>query len=252
MAPVVVTQQQIADLQNQINTITNNVNSLTEDLNGVAYGENVMWILICATLIFFMQAGFAMVEAGSVRSKNVVNILYKNLMDGAVVAICYWFLGYGFAFGNSKGGFIGVSQYGLTSAAFDFGETDYAANLGMQNQPAFQDFFIQWAYAAVAVTIVGGALSERCKIEAYFIYAAAVSIWIFPIIVHWCWGQGWLSPNSDRAVDYLFYGASSNSYIDQAGSGVVHAVGGVSALLGCITIGARKVCLTFSFEFACV
>lgn len=197
-----------------------------------AYGADVMWLILCATLIFSLQAGFALVEVGTVRTKNTVDILYKNILNGAITVICWWILGYGFAFGNTKGGFIGVSLYGLDSNQFDTADNSYLR---------FQAFFIQWAYAATAVTIVGGSLSERAKLQTYLIVAAAVAIWIYPIIVHWCWGQGWLSPHADQKSDYLFFGKSSNNYIDMAGSGVVHAVGGTAALIGAIALGARKV-----------
>eukprot|EP00168_Porphyra_purpurea_P007558 TRINITY_DN19510_c0_g1_i1.p1 TRINITY_DN19510_c0_g1~~TRINITY_DN19510_c0_g1_i1.p1 ORF type:complete len:437 (+),score=40.76 TRINITY_DN19510_c0_g1_i1:88-1311(+) len=181
-----------------------------------------------------MQAGFAMKEAGSVQHKNSVGILSKNVLNGFVSVICYWILGYGFAMGNTKGGFIGVNLFGLASDHFDVGDASAT------NPLEFQYFFIQWAYAAVAVTIIGGALAERCKLQTYLIVAFFVSIWIFPIIVHWCWGQGWLSPFANQRYDYLFYGKESNNFIDMAGSGVVHTVGGVAALVGAIALGARK------------
>jgi Amt family ammonium transporter len=98
----------------------------------------------------------------------------------------------------------------------------------------------------VAVTIVGGALAERCKLQTYLIVAFAVAIWIYPIIVHWCWGQGWLSPHANQTSDYLFYGNNSNNFIDMAGSGVVHTVGGVAGLVGAIALGARKVMDNFA------
>jgi Amt family ammonium transporter len=200
----------------------------------VAYGVDAMWVLFCAIFIVLMQAGFALIETGSVQHKNSVGILSKNVLNGLIAVICYWVLGYGFAFGNTKGGFIGVSLYGLAGDHFDVGDSWHAP---LQ----FQYFFIQWAYAAVAVTIVGGALAERCKLQTYLIVAFAVAIWIYPIIVHWCWGQGWLSPHANQTSDYLFYGNKSNNFIDMAGSGVVHTVGGVAALVGAVALGARKV-----------
>lgn len=201
----------------------------------VAWGVDTMWVLFCAMFIVLMQAGFAMIEAGSVQRKNCSGVLSKNVLNGFIAVIAYWILGYGFAFGNTKGGFLGVSLFGLDGSAFD--PADH------QKVPLqFQFFFIQWAYAAVAVTIAGGALAERCKLQTSLIVTFAVAVWIFPIIVHWCWGQGWLSPRANQDRDYLFFGRSSNNFIDMAGSGVVHTVGGVVALVGAIALGARKVC----------
>jgi Amt family ammonium transporter len=202
-------------------------------ISDVSFGEDVMWLLICATLVFFMQAGFAMLEAGAVRSKNAVNILFKNLVDGAISCMCFWWLGYGFAYGKTSGGFIGTDLFGLTGDEFDLTKTDYIN---------YQSFFFQWAFAATAATIVSGCVAERCKLEAYFIYSAFISLWIYPVIVHWCWGQGWLSPFADDTEDYLFYGNESNNFVDFAGSGIVHTVGGVAGLVGAIALGPRKVC----------
>lgn len=214
-------------------------------IDEVAYGIDAMWVLFCAIFIVLMQVGFAMIESGSVQSKHAAGVVSKNVLNGFIAVICYWILGYGFAFGNTKGGFIGVSDYGLAASNFDVGD---AATHPLE----FQYFFIQWAYAAVAVTIVGGALAERAKLQTYLISAFFVAIWIFPIIVHWCWGQGWLSPHANQTSDYLFYGNDSNNYIDMAGSGVVHTVGGVAALVGAIALGPRKVSQRLMLKLFCV
>lgn len=105
----------------------------------------------------------------------------------------------------------------------------------------FASFFFQWTFAATAATIVSGSVAERCKLEAYFIYSTIISAFVYPIIVHWAWGEGWLSPFGSDVQDYLFYGRESNNYIDFAGSGVVHMVGGWSGLVGAILLGPRKV-----------
>jgi len=227
-----VTQQQIDDLTASMSTLQSSFDGLSGSMDAATFGEDVMWVLICGTLVFFMQAGFAMLEAGAVRSKNAVNILFKNLIDGAISAICFWILGYGFAYGNTKGGFIGVSLYALSGDEFDLNDTD---------QLNFQSFFFQWAFAATAATIVSGCVAERCKLEAYFIYSAVLAIWIYPVVVHWCWGQGWLSPFADQSYDYLFDGKESNNFIDFAGSGIVHATGGIAGCVAAIALGPRKV-----------
>ena len=203
-------------------------------IDDLEYGANGMWVLVTATFVVFLQAGFALREVGTVQAKNTNDILYKFLLTGAITAITWWILGYGFAFGNTKGGFLGVSLYGLDAGQFEW-------NSG--KPLAYQSFFQAWAYAITAVTIATGSLGERVKVQTVLILVAALSIWIYPIIVHWCWGQGWLSPFANQSYDYLFYGKDSNNYIDAAGSGVVHTVGGVTALVGAIALGARKVSL---------
>mmetsp|Transcript_32671 Transcript_32671/g.72733 ORF Transcript_32671/g.72733 Transcript_32671/m.72733 type:complete len:494 (-) Transcript_32671:217-1698(-) len=206
--------------------------TIATDIFDVSFGEDCMWLLISATLVFFMQAGFAMLEAGAVRSKNAVNILFKNLVDGSISAVAFWWLGYGFAYGDTRDGFIGASRFGLADSDFDSGD-------GVL-QTQFQGWFFQWAFTATAATIVSGCVAERCKLEGYFLYSAFITVWIYPVIVHWCWGQGWLSPFADQNKDYLFYGTESNNFVDFAGSGVVHTVGGVAGLVGAIALGPRK------------
>mmetsp|Transcript_114570 Transcript_114570/g.323935 ORF Transcript_114570/g.323935 Transcript_114570/m.323935 type:complete len:505 (+) Transcript_114570:44-1558(+) len=224
-AAVISLQSQVDDLQTQVNDL----NTYADEISG---GADEMWHLIAGTLVFFMQAGFAMLEAGSVRSKNAVNILFKNLIDGAISAIVFWTLGYGFAYGETANGFVGTSKFGLASNDFDLGNGSSKLD--------FHTFFFQWTFAATAATIVSGCVAERCKLEAYFLYSFFIILWIYPVIVHWCWGDGWLSPFADQTNEYLFYGKSSNSFIDFAGSGVVHTVGGVAGLIAAFVLGPRK------------
>ncbi|KAJ1408728.1 ammonium transporter AmtB-like domain-containing protein [Ochromonadaceae sp. CCMP2298] len=195
-------------------------------------GIDIAWLLVCATLVFFMQAGFAMLEAGSVRSKNSVNILFKNLIDSAISAAAFWWLGYGFAYGDTRDGFIGASRFGLADSDFDSGD-------GVL-QTQFQGWFFQWAFTATAATIVSGCVAERCKLEGYFLYSAFITVWIYPVIVHWCWGGGWLSPFGGQVDEYIFYGSESNNFIDFAGSGVVHATGGILGFVAATMLGPRK------------
>jgi Amt family ammonium transporter len=215
---IIALQQSINDLQNQI--------------DAVGKGTDKMWILLTGSLVFFMQAGFCMLEAGTVRSKNTINILFKNLVDGALSAVAFWLVGYAFAFGNSQGGFVGRTKFGLSGDTFDLNdEVDWE----------YEHFFFQWAFAATASTIVSGSVAERCTLEAYFVYAIVITGWIYPVIVHWCWGDGWLSGFGENVDDYLFRGRDSNNYIDFAGSGVVHTVGGMSGLVAAIILGPRTV-----------
>ena len=178
------------------------------------------WLLITATLVLFMQAGFAMVEAGFVRTKNVTNILMKNVLDACLGAIVYMAVGWAFAYGvnadGEAGGFIGMGNFFLN----DF--CDYAS------------WFFQFAFAATAATIVSGAMAERTKFSAYLVYTVLITGFVYPIVTHWIWdGNGWLTAFSDDPMNGV-------GMVDFAGSTVVHSVGGWAALCGAIIVGARK------------
>jgi len=196
------------------------------------------WIVICGALVFFMQIGFGMLEAGAIARKNVQNILFKNFLDASGAAICFWLLGFGFAYGDTVGGFIGDGNYAIRDI--------YNGAGGEGGGDGWQGWFFQWAFTGAAATIVAGSVAERCKIEAYFVYSIFVSTFIYPVVVHWVWGSGYLSAwgampdeNGD-ARPILQYNSNSNGVIDFAGSGVVHMVGGVSGLMGAIALGPRK------------
>ena len=184
------------------------------DLAGLTTGLNTFWVLIAASLVFFMQAGFALVEAGLTRSKNTTNILFKNLMDFAIGTIGFWVIGYGIMFGSGNG-FFGSFEL--------FSKTEHGTALGIPNL-AF--FFFQLVFAATSATIVSGAMAERTKFVSYLVYSAIISLIIYPISGHWIWGGGWLSQLSTPFVDF-------------AGSTVVHSVGGWLALAGAIVLGPR-------------
>ncbi|MGE0086645.1 MAG: ammonium transporter [Desulfococcaceae bacterium] len=178
---------------------------------------NYLWTLIAAILVFFMQAGFAMVEAGFTRAKNAINIMMKNLMDFALGSIVYWAIGFGLMFGVSSTGWIGTSGFFLS---------DYSPD----GDPWVLVFWMfQVVFAATAATIVSGAMAERTKFTAYLIYSVVVSAVIYPIFGGWAWGS-------------LFHGGGwlgKLGFIDFAGSTVVHSVGGWAALAGAIVLGPR-------------
>lgn len=156
------------------------------------------WLMVTAILVFFMQAGFAMVESGFVRSKNTSNILMKNLLDACVGGLCFWAFGYAIAYGLSgeeSNGFIGDRNWFLND--FD----NYAF------------WFFRFAFAATAATIVSGAMAERTKFSAYLVYTVFISAIIYPFVVHWVWdANGWLTAFTDDP----FLG---EGYVDFAGSG---------------------------------
>mmetsp|Transcript_52996 Transcript_52996/g.125132 ORF Transcript_52996/g.125132 Transcript_52996/m.125132 type:complete len:525 (-) Transcript_52996:313-1887(-) len=207
-----------------------------ETLSGNAVDVDIAWLVICGAMVFFMQAGFSMLEAGAVGAKNVINILFKNVMDGSVAALCFWLLGYGFAYGPTVGGFIGNGNFGIEDIHNGAGEEEGASD-------GWEGWFFQWAFAGTAATIVSGSVAERTKLEAYLVYSAVVTSFIYPVVVHWGWGEGWLSAwgamGGDDPKPLLKGDERSNGMIDFAGSGVVHMVGGFSGLVGAIIIGPR-------------
>ena len=175
---------------------------------------DTVWMLIAAFLVFFMQAGFAMVEAGFTRAKNAVNIIMKNLMDFSVGSIAFWAVGFGIMFGADKAGLFGTSGFFLSTG-------DPSTGDGLW-QIAF--WLFQAVFAATAATIVSGAMAERTKFSGYLAYSAVITILIYPVVGHWIWGGGWLS---------------KLGMIDFAGSTVVHSVGGWAGLMGAIVLGPR-------------
>ncbi|MGB0114349.1 MAG: ammonium transporter [Ilumatobacteraceae bacterium] len=177
-----------------------------------------IWVLIAAVLVIFMQAGFALVEAGLTRAKSVANIMMKNMMDFCVGVLAFAAFGYAIAFGTGND-FIGTNGWFLGSDIAD----NYLAESSLTNMTFF---IFQVAFAATAATIVSGAMAERTKFRSYIIYSFFLTALVYPIIVHWTWGGGWLS-------------TLDTPYIDFAGSGIVHMVGGVAALVGCAFLGPR-------------
>ena len=184
----------------------------TADSNARAL--DTVWLLLAAFLVFFMQAGFAMVETGFTRAKNACNIIMKNLMDFSVGSIAFWAVGFGIMFGADRLGLFGVSGFFLSTGDPSTGEGLW--------QIAFWMF--QVVFAATAATIVSGAMAERTKFSGYLIYSVVISALIYPVVGHWIWGGGWLS---------------KLGMVDFAGSTVVHSVGGWTGLVGAIVLGPR-------------
>lgn len=192
-----------------INEITKLIEeTVTSEVFGV-------WFLIGAALVFFMQAGFAMVETGFTRAKNAGNIIMKNLMDFCLGTPIFWILGFGLMFG--AGSFIG-GYHGIAS------EANYGNGMLPDGVPFFAFFIFQTVFCATAATIVSGAMAERTKFAAYLVYSAVISAIVYPIEAHWIWGGGWLS---------------EMGFHDFAGSTAVHMTGGVAALVGAAILGPR-------------
>lgn len=192
-----------------------------EEVDPVQINLDNVWILLAAVLVIFMQAGFALVEAGLTRAKNVANIFMKNLMDFSAGAVAFLAVGFAIAYGGSfdgAGAFFGADGFFLGDGAFTYGTLTV---------PVF--FLFQVAFAATAATIVSGAMAERTKFRAYLIFSFVISLVIYPVVVRWQWGGGW-----------LFQGRGMpTGYHDFAGSSIVHLVGGVGAFWGAKFLGPR-------------
>jgi len=184
---------------------------------------DTVWVLVAAFLVFFMQAGFAMVETGFTRAKNACNIMMKNLMDFAVGSLAYWIVGFGLMFGASV---MGVFGTGLFFAS----PSDPSP---LDNLPTMGFWIFQAVFAATAATIVSGAMAERTKFLGYLLYSGLITAFVYPLVGHWIWGGGWLS-GSGWLASVLGTGVT-----DFAGSTVVHSVGGWMALAGAIVLGPR-------------
>jgi len=181
---------------------------MLEEASGLIFG---VWFLIGAALVFFMQCGFAMVEAGFTRAKNAANIVMKNLMDFCIGTICFAAIGFSIMCAEDYlFGFIGVPNLGIFN---DFSNFD------------FSNFVFNLVFCATAATIVSGAMAERTKFSAYCIYSALISLVIYPVEAGWVWNEnGWLA---------------QLGYIDFAGSSAIHMVGGISGFVGAAFLGAR-------------
>src|SRR6056297_2154430 len=181
---------------------------------------DMIWLILAAALVFFMQAGFAMVETGLTRAKNAGNIIMKNLMDFSAGAVAYWAVGWALMYGApSLGGFIGSNGFFLSytqETMSAYGVSDMSA--------IFRDWMFQVVFAATAATIVSGAMAERTKFSAYLVYSVFISGLLYPMSGHWIWGGGWLS---------------ELGFHDFAGSTVLHSVGAWAALAGASILGPR-------------
>ena len=180
-----------------------------QSVEQIAIATNEIWVVLCACLVMFMQAGFALVEAGFTRAKNAANIIMKNLMDFSVGGLMYWAFGFALAYGGSSVG-----------GWFAWGEVFF-----FDDPTRGSEWFFQVVFAATAATIVSGAVAGRVKFVSYLVYTPFITGLIYPIVTHWVWdSRGWLN---------------RLGFVDFAGSGVVHMLGGVAALAGVLVIGPR-------------
>jgi len=204
----------IADLADASSAVCN----VKSTVDGISTGVDTFFLLFAGAAVFLMQAGFAMLCAGSVRQKNVKNIMLKNLLDACGGAIGFYTLGYGFAYGGEMT-FIGSANFAIVD---------------LSSGPDYIGFFFQFAFAATAATIVAGTVAERCKMVAYLCYSLFLTAFVYPIVVRSVWGTyGFLSAFSEAPFKDI-------GCIDFAGSGVVHMTGGATALVAAIVLGPRR------------
>ena len=211
------------DIFAQATSTTDSTAIATPDTVGeLTNGLNTVWMLLAAMLVFFMQPGFALVEAGFTRVKNTANILMKNFVDFMFGSLLYWFIGFGLMFG--AGGFIGMPHF------FDLSFYD-GGGLPTEGFLVFQTVF-----CATAATIVSGAMAERTKFSMYLVYTIFISVLIYPVSGHWTWGGGWLMNGEAGSFMMETFGTT---FHDFAGSTIVHSVGGWIALVGAAILGPR-------------
>jgi len=211
-------EQQIADLKEMLEETQEQQKVL--NLNGDHF-----FLIVIAIIIFFMQCGFALLEAGSVRSKNTVNILIKNMLDAFIGAVSYWAIGWGLAYGKNGNQFCGGGEF----FSYQMEYSDYPK------------WFFQFVFAATAATIVSGSIAERCQMGAYFAYSVIITAWVYPPVSHWAWsGEGWLSFAGCTQEEVDSEGGCGGYYKDFAGSGVVHLLGAGCSVIGCYFMGARR------------
>ena len=195
----------------------------TDPVADLSLSVDTVWMLLAAMLVFFMQPGFALCEAGFTRSKNTANILFKNFVDFMFGSILFWLLGFGFMFGSNGEGFIGMPHFG----DFSFYESDL---------PTEGFLIFQTVFCATAATIVSGAMAERTKFSMYLVYTLFISVLIYPVSGHWTWGGGWLMNGEEGSFMMDTFGTT---FHDFAGSTIVHSVGGWIALVGAAILGPR-------------
>ncbi len=188
---------------------------------GVQKNLDIIWTLLAACLVFWMNAGFAMLEGGFTRAKNSVNIMAKNLMTVSVAALVYWAGGFALMFGVSTSIWTGGSHFFIP---FDNGT--------IEGQWGFTFWMFQVVFAGTAATIVSGAVAERIKFRCYLVYTFVIALFIYPVFGHWAWGNLLYPENTGAWLADL-------GFIDFAGSTVVHSVGGWAALAGAIVLGPR-------------
>jgi ammonium transporter, Amt family len=216
-------REQIEEQAEQLKILGDPLKAKKEQRPRLQKNLDYVWTLMCGMMVFFMQAGFALLEMGSARAKNCINCAMKGLLDFSSAAICYLLFGFTLMFGASSGGFIGGHSFWLS---------DFPADSAL-----WTFWFFQVVFAGAACTIASGAMAERTKFVGYMVYTALFSGFVYPIFGHWVWGSysAGLEPNFGGAQGWL----EALHFHDFAGSTVVHGVGGACALAGIMIVGPR-------------
>ncbi len=206
--------------------IVNLFHNVTAETQAETNADNIdlLWMLICAVLVFMMQAGFMCLESGIIRNKNNINVALKNISDFGISIVCYWMVGYGFMFGASKSGFIGFDD-------FFFDPTGAIAS-----GPAMTFFIFQSMFCATAASIISGAVAERLKFNSYLVITSIVGTILYPVIGHWAWANSDENYGGDGTTGWLY----DLGFVDFAGSTVVHSTGGWIGLAIILIIGPRS------------
>merc|ERR1719181_1935877 len=205
--------------------ITANFTSVAGEIAGVNTAMTHMWLILCAALVVYMQAGFAMLEAGCCREGFVSSVLEKNLLDACLAALSWWLFGWGVAYGGvPQYGFIGQEQFATQGFLEIDADTGVISDDGAYNL----NWFFQLAFSATSTTIISGAMAERLYLSGYVFFCFFMCSFIYPVVLAWTWScAGWLN----------YVGAG---YMDFAGSGIVHMCGGGGGLVGTAVMGPRK------------
>ncbi|TGM05011.1 ammonium transporter [Leptospira jelokensis] len=210
-------------------TVANPAEETAKAIQTLTVGLDTLWVLVAGMLVFFMNAGFALVESGFAQSKNTVNILAKNFIVFAAATFSYWAIGWGLMFGDGTPFYAQDGIFFLTgldnSPALGDDYKGVYSSMNWTGVPLLAKFFFQLVFAATAATIVSGAVAERIKFHSFLIFSFILVAVMYPFTGHWVWGGGWLA---------------ELGFHDFAGSTVVHSVGGWAALAGAIVLGARK------------
>eukprot|EP00439_Symbiodinium_sp_Y106_P060873 s2896_g9.t1 len=229
-----------------VDTFNSEVATLKQTQYSMGGAMDSAWLCLCGALVMFMHAGFAMLETGSCRAKNASNVLMKNLVNVTVGTLGWWVFGWAFAYGSQgepangfigTDGFFGIGFYSIDATTGVITPTASCDADGCQS--TMLSWFFQWAFCTAGATIVSGGVAERVKSPTYAVYAFCMTSFIYPVVVAWTWGYGWL----DSVLDV--------GYMDFAGSAIVHLTGGVSALAGTIVLGPRKGRFENPEEFEC-
>lgn len=247
MSSLCVTQAEATAIAKYVDQYTaNNITTLDEYLTTLDLAVDIGYVLATSFIAVVLFAGFAIYEAGFIRPRTMQFVLVKDFIVVAVAAIAFWTLGYGFGFGIDLGGFIGGSKFAYPPGGFKYSQYgDRTPFLQAATSDGSAEWFQQFVCSAVAAVLAAKSLGDRTKVEGYVVFSIVFCALLYPIVVHWVWGTGFLSaygafPDEDGAARPLFRLTSqSNGFIDSSGGAVIHLTAGAAALVGAVIVGPR-------------